>query len=385
MTSEERREARYQRRRAKRAAAKTARNRTADNFSLVLSYGALYDAYRACRRNVTWKASVQKYITQAPVNVYRTWKRLQDGTYASPRFFEFDICERGKKRHIKSTIIGERVVQRALCDNSLVPALRRTFIHDNGACMTGKGYTFAVDRLCCHLQKFIRKHGPDGYILMCDLHSFFDSIMHWAVRKILHRQLTDLRLIGLSEELIRQFDPDTPAPYRRGLGLGSQISQVLAPAVASSMDHYIKTKLRVKYYGRYMDDFYLIDPDKATLRQYANQIDEVCRSLGLELSRKKTQIFKLRRGFTFLKIKIRITETGHIVKRIARSSVTRERRKLKKLYHKYLEGRITYTDAWNSFQSWTAHAKRFATWRTRINMEVLFARLFVGGNVLCCT
>ena len=137
MTSEERHQARYQRRRAARAAAKGARLALADNYEQVFSYGNLYQAYRKCRRNVSWKASVQRYITQAPLNVYRTWERLQAGTYTSPPFFEFDIYERGKHRHIKSTIIAERVVQRCLCDNALIPAVTGSFIYDNGACMKG--------------------------------------------------------------------------------------------------------------------------------------------------------------------------------------------------------------------------------------------------------
>lgn len=69
MTSEERREARYRRRVAKRAAKKAKACASCDNFDEVFSYEHLYKSYRKCRRNVAWKASVQKYITQAPLLV----------------------------------------------------------------------------------------------------------------------------------------------------------------------------------------------------------------------------------------------------------------------------------------------------------------------------
>lgn len=378
MTSEERHQARFQRRRAARAAAKDARLATADNYEQVFSYGNLYQAYRKSRRNVAWKASVQRYITQAPLNVYRTWERLQAGTYTSPPFFEFDIYERGKRRHIKSTIIAERVVQRCLCDNALIPAVTGSFIYDNGACMKGKGYDFAVNRLRCHLQRYIRHHGPDGYIMVCDLKSFFDSIMHWAVSKILAGSFRDLRLIGITEDLIRQFDPTAPPEARKGLGLGSQISQVLAPEIAGALDHYVKEVLRIRYYGRYMDDFYLIYPDKEYLQFCKEKIRVKCESLGLVLSEKKTQIVKLTHGFTWLKVRWYVTGTGKVIKKMHRSSITRERRKLKKLRHKLDAGEIAPQDAFNSFQSWRSHCRRFKAWHTLQSMTTLYAQLFVA-------
>lgn len=132
MTSEERKEARYQRRVAARRKAKADKYARADSFNEVFSYGNLYRSYKCCRRGVAWKSSVQKYITQAPLNVLHTYNQLMAGKFKSPGFYEFDLYERGKHRHIRSTVISERVVQRCLCDNALVPMLGRTFIYDNG-------------------------------------------------------------------------------------------------------------------------------------------------------------------------------------------------------------------------------------------------------------
>lgn len=381
MTSEQRHELRYQRRKAARAKAKSVKWADADNYEKVFTYENLYRAYKKCRRNVAWKASVQRYISQAPLQLYDTWVKLNDGTYQSPKFFEFDIYERGKKRHIRSTIIGERVVQRCLCDNALVPVIGSTFVHDNGACMKNKGYDFAVNRLVCHLERHIRKHGTDGYILIGDLKSFFDNIMHWAVSKLLRKELSDLRLIGLSEDLIKQFDPDAPAESRKGLGLGSQISQLLAPAVASYIDHFVKEVLRIKGYGRYMDDFYLIHEDKEYLKYCKEEIRKKCAELGMTLNERKTQIVKLTHGFTFLKVRFYITDTGKIIRKIHPASVTRERRKLKKFHLKWLEGKMTRRDVWNSLQSWCSHAARFMAHYTVNNMITLYAQLFIkGGN-----
>ena len=138
MTSEERREARYQRRIAKRMAKRNQSRAFCDDFNIVFSYENLYRSYKKCRRNVAWKASVQKYITQAPLMVNQTYEKLQAGKFKSSGFYEFDINERGKIRHIKSVTIAERVVQRCLCDNALVPMLSPTFIYDNGASLENR-------------------------------------------------------------------------------------------------------------------------------------------------------------------------------------------------------------------------------------------------------
>lgn len=376
MNSEERRQGRYIRRRAKRESLKAGKLKKADDFEQVFSYGNLYDAYRKCRRNVNWKASVQRYISAAPINIQRTRERLLAGKYRCPEFFEFDIYERGKKRHIKSTVIGERVVQRCLCDHSLVPAICGSFIYDNGACIKQKGYDFAVRRLLCHLQKHIRKHGTEGYILIGDLRSFFDSVPHREVKRILGETFKDNSIARLTESMIYQFDKLAQPGEGVGLGLGSQVSQVLAPAIPSAADHFIKEVLRVPFYGRYMDDFYLIHEDKEFLKKCLNRIREKCMEKGLVLSDKKTQIVKLSRGFTFLKVRVRVTKSGHIIKRIHPSSVVRQRRKLKKLKRLLDAGEILIEDVRNSFQSWDSHAARFDAWRTRTNMKNLFKRLF---------
>lgn len=381
MTSEERHHQRYLRRRARRAAAKTARLADADDFNKVFTYAHMYEAYRRCRCNVGWKASVQRYVAAAPLNVQRTRAELLDGTYRCPDFFEFDIYERGKKRHIKSTVIGERIVQRCLCDYALVPVIGGGFIYDNSACMKNKGYDFAVRRMLCHLEKHVREYGTEGYILIGDLKSFFDSIPHAAVEKLVRKKFTDERIIRLIMAMVYQFDPTAPAGIGIGLGLGSQVSQVLAPAIPSAMDHFVKEALGVKYYGRYMDDFYLIHHDKDFLKYCAAKIQEKCGEVGPTLNDRKTQIVRLSHGFTYLKVRVFLTGTGHVVKKIHPHSVTRQRQKLKKMRRLLDDGALLPEDVYNSFQSWSSHSQRFDAWRTQESMKTLYTQLFTpeGG------
>ena len=371
MTSEERREARYQRRKQKRLESKDRQRKPYDDFEKVFSYDNLFHAYRMCRKNVRWKSSTQRYIANAPLNVYTAYTKLHNGTFESDGFYEFDLFERGKARHIRSVSIQERVVQRCLCDFSLVPMMRRTFIYDNGASLTYKGYAFAVRRIDRHIRWHYRHYGNNGYVLLFDFSSYFDSISHELLEKIIRKEYTDERLIDLLMHFIKMFGDE-------GLGLGSQISQVLALAAANELDHFIKEDLGIKCYGRYMDDGYLIHHDKAYLQECMKRIHQKCNELGLKLNIKKTRIVPIRRDFQWLKIMFRLTESGYIVKRIWHKSVVRMRRKMKKLKRKMAAGLLEQSDIRASYESWKSHTIGLDVYHTMRSMDELYNSLF--GN-----
>lgn len=370
MTSEERRQVRFERRQEKRRIKKLARTWEHDYFPGVFCYSNLYRAYRKCRLGVAWKGSTQKFITQAPREVFRIWDKLDKGIWKSKGFYEFDIYERGKAGHIKSVNIDERVVQRCLCDNALVPVLQPTFIYDNGASTKDKGYHFAISRCEKHLHDHYRKHGQTGYVLTFDFSKFFDNVDHQLIEDIVRKNFTDQRLIDLTLYLVHAFGD-------KGLGLGSQVSQTFALASANRLDHYCKEVLRIHGYGRYMDDGYLISESEEYLQYCLKCIQQICDQLHIKLNAKKTKITKLSKGFTFLKCRFFLTATGKVIKKIYKSSVTKMRRKLKKFFPMMQSGVLTYQDICQAFQSWRSYAAHFNAWHTIKNMEKLFDQLFI--------
>lgn len=254
MTSEERKEGRYQRRRAGREAKRRARSEACGSFEQVFSYENLYKAGLACCKGVRWKCSTQRYLASLSENTARTRKALMDGTWKTMGFHEFDIMERGKMRHIRSVHISERVVQRCLCDNALVPLFSSAFIYDNAASLKGKGIDFAMDRMNRHLQRHYRKHGMQGGILVFDFTDYFNSAPQEPIHLENRRRLYDERVRERAESFMADFG-------ERGFGLGSQVSQIDALMLANGLDHFIKEQLHIRGYGRYMDDGYLICED----------------------------------------------------------------------------------------------------------------------------
>lgn len=61
----------------------------------------------------------------------------------------------------------------------------------------------------------------------------------------------------------------------KGLPIGNMTSQILAIFYLNDLDHYIKEKIKIKYYIRYMDDFILIHPSKKYLKYCQNLFDEL--------------------------------------------------------------------------------------------------------------
>lgn len=164
---------------------------------------------------------------------------------------------------------------------------------------------------------------------------------------------------------------------RKSVGIGSQISQISGVYYPTRIDNYCKIVKGMKYYGRYMDDIYIIHEDKEYLKGLLNDIQGICDELGLFINPKKTQIVKLSHGFTFLKIKYNLTETGKVQERISKDSVTRMRRKLKKFRKLMDAGEMSFDDVRCAYASWKGGVSHYDSYNVVKSMDKLFDELFI--------
>lgn len=371
MTSEERRAARRIRREEKRRKKKEAVNEEYGKLENVFDYGNLLEAFDQSKKGVRWKCSVQRYEASLLRKTYDTHMKLLKGEDIRRGFHRFTLMERGKLREISSVHISERVVQRSLSDNSLVPVLTRTCISDNMACIKGKGTHAAINRVAFFLREYYRKTGSnEGVVVLIDFTNFFGNMKHWHIRKILEEHYTHEDMI----EFIMLF---VDAFGEVGCGLGSQVSQIVGTVYASKADHYAKEVLRIRAYVKYMDDTFMLFKTKEEADEALRAMFKIYESMGIEINKKKTRKVALKHGFTFLKTQFRLTETGKVIMRPCRQSITRERRKLKKLKKKLDEGRITFEEVRQQYQSWKGYMKHKMSWRTVQNMNQLFNELFI--------
>lgn len=334
-----------------------------------VSFGELYKGLKKSCRNVRWKDSVTGYEANGLKNTFLLRQSLLNGTYQISGYQRFRVHE-PKEREIVATRIKDRQFQRSLCDNVLYPQVTRSFIRDNCACQRGKGVDDALDRLNAHLQRYFRKHGASGWALKCDIRHYFAETPHEVAKEAIRKRLTDKRAAFYTDQIIDSFGGDV------GIGLGSQVSQITELAVLDDLDHYIKERLHIKHYLRYMDDFILIHDDRSILENALKEITERLAALGLTLNN-KTQIFPLKQGIVWLKWRFILTDTGKVVRRISRKSVVRERRKLIRMSRLVSAGRIPLDSMKESFVTWKAHAQRGNCREIIADMQKLYNQLIM--------
>jgi hypothetical protein len=376
------------------------KNKTYGDFDKVISHQNYFEALGKCRKGVSWKGSVQCYTQNAFIEIDKTisiLKSLKLPKLSSNK--KIVLYERGKRRVIVPITIKDRMTQRVLCDKSLIPMLSDKLIYDNGASTKGKGVSFARKRVEKHIRQAIKEYGADNvYALVFDFKSFFDSVPHKTCLNILRNTYADKRMVGLIMAIIRsyqrseimQIEDKTERQKRldelnnnkcNGICLGSQISQIMALVVPNELDHFVKDKMRVKHYVRYMDDGFILSNNKEFLSNLFHLMIEVTDGLGLKFNCKKTRIVKMTKGITFMKIKYHITSSGKLIKRLTRAGIVRMRRKLKKLRKLVNKGIVLLDDVYNSFQSWLAHSYLACSYKTRKSMLKLYDELFDGYRI----
>lgn len=187
------------------------------------------------------------------------------------------------------------------------------------------------------------------------MRKFFANIDHTRLKAILLKLDFEPKIYTL---LCKYIDTS------EGLPLGYQTSQLFALLFLDRFDHYVKEVLHIRYYGRYMDDFFLICPDREYLQFCLREINAFMAVIGLELN-EKTHIFPLKNGINFLGFHTYLTDTGRVIRKLRRSSLKKMRAKLRYWEKAYPAGEVTREAILESWQAWDAHAAHGNTWQLR--------------------
>ena len=105
------------------------------------------------------------------------------------------------------------------------------------------------------------------------------------------------------KEKLKRIDEIERIPiYEKGKGLpiGNMTSQILAIFYLNNLDHFIKEKLHIKYYVRYMDDGVILSNDKKYLKYCLSEINKFILNFGLCLNNKTKIINVSKEGLDFL-------------------------------------------------------------------------------------
>lgn len=363
---------------------------------------SLYDSFKRAKQGSDWKPQVQKFEMTYLLELSRIQSDLKNKTYQFLPATNFIINERGKTRCISGEQVPDRIVKHSLCDEILTPNIRKYLIYDNGASLTGRGIDFTRRRLLVHLRKYYAQHqSNDGYILLIDFSKYYDNIRHgilmeqfkaitdnehalWLLEKILDRSKVDVSYMSDEEYAVCMTTVFNSLVHdkidrklltgekfmAKHLNIGDQVAQVAGIVYPMEIDNYIKIVRGIKFYGRYMDDSYVISDSKEKLQEIISEIVTIASRIGITVNTDKTRICKLSDYWRFLQVQYSLTDTGRVIQKINPKRLTCMRRKMKKLVSILPPKEF---EEW--YNSWFRNHCKIMSKKQRENMDTLFQQL----------
>jgi RNA-directed DNA polymerase len=286
----------------------------------------LFDAYYSCRSNKRNTANAIAFEVDYETNLLQLCHEINCGTYQIGRSIAF-VVNKPVTREIFAADFRDRVVHHWLI-NKLNPLFEKEFIYDSYACRINKGTHFGIKRADSFIKSCSKNCTNNCYILKLDVQGFFMHIN----RNLLFERLNQFILNKYHQpdrdliiELCRKVIYNDPTknciikgnrkdwdnlPINKslfhsapdcGLPIGNLTSQVFANFYMSRFDHYMKKDLGLRYYGRYVDDFIVVHPNKEYLKSLIPVISDFLQTtLGLTIHPKKIYLQHYSKGVQFL-------------------------------------------------------------------------------------
>jgi retron-type reverse transcriptase len=286
----------------------------------------LFNAYYTCRGNKRNTHNALSFEVDYENNLVQLCNDLNNNNYEIGRSIAF-IVKKPVIREIFAADFRDRVVHHLII-NKLNPLFEKEFICDSYACRVGKGTHYGIKRVAGFIKNCSHNYTRDCYILKLDILGFFMHINRFILferlEKFIHVKCQEPDkelLIQLCKEIIfneptqnctikgstKNWEglPNNKSLFHSapgcGLPIGNLTSQVFANFYMNSLDHFIKYDMGIKYYGRYVDDFVIIHPDKEYLKMIIPLLSSyLSTTLQLTLHPKKQYLQHYTKGVRFL-------------------------------------------------------------------------------------
>lgn len=196
---------------------------------------------------------------------------LVNKTFVNSPYEVFTKVDKGKEREIyKLPYFPDRIVHHAILQ-VLEPIWKKTLINNTYQSIKGRG----VHKAKKDIDKAIASHNGDIYYLQMDIKKFYPSVDNNIMCDIVGKKIKCKDTLWLLQEIIDST---------KGLPIGNYLSQYLGNLYVTYVDHYMKNKVKVKYYYRYCDDIVVLSADKKSLHDtYALMKDRLEYDLKLSL------------------------------------------------------------------------------------------------------
>lgn len=286
----------------------------------------LFKAYYDARQNKRNTPSQLRFEMDLETNLINLYHELKDRRYKPLPSVCF-IVKDSVKREVFASHFRDRVVHH-LYYNYVSQLFDHQFIYDSYSCRKGKGTLMGIERLQKHVRSVSRNYTHKAYILKMDIQGYFMSINREKLCALVHEMTTRVKMNSAIRSLVDYLtdiftlkDPLQGAKFKGnlseweelptskclscsptgvGLPIGDLTSQLFSNIFLNKLDWFVTTNLGFKYYGRYVDDFYILDENSSRLEAAVPKISTILASLGLKLHPRKTKIQSTSEAVQFL-------------------------------------------------------------------------------------
>lgn len=291
----------------------------------------LLEAYFDCRKRKRRTASAIMYEIDYGGKLIALRDRINNRTYTPGKSICF-VVTRPRYREVFAAAFEDRIVHHWIALR-LEPLFEQIFSPRTFNCRKGKGQLYGVEMLRKDIIACSGNYTRGCYIMKLDLQGFFMSIRKsmlsdmvdaFIVERYRGDDIEDLRYLCRTVVLHSpehhcerhsplhywNYLPSNKSLFTNGEGLGIAIgnlfAQLFANFLLNVLDWYLLNDLGFAYVGRYVDDFYIIHPDKSRLLEAVPKIRKLLARYGLTLSPTKFYIQHYTKGIEF---------TGSVVKK----------------------------------------------------------------------
>lgn len=233
------------------------------------------------------------------------------------------------KREIFAGDFRDRVIHHLVFD-ALNKYYEKKLINDCYSCRKYRGTGYGIKRLAKFSQVASQNNTVPAYSLKLDISGYFMNINRGLLYKINKKLIKKIfkaepQKINYLLYLLKIIIDNNPtkncrlrgsisdwkglprnkslffAKKNNGLPIGNLTSQLFGNIYLNDFDHFVKEKLKCKYYGRYVDDMVFIHQDKNFLLSLIPQIKKYLKNnLGLEIHPRKIYLQPVSHGIPFL-------------------------------------------------------------------------------------
>lgn len=375
----------------------------------------LFRAYLDARKNKRNTANQLRFEMNLESNLYDLYVQISECRYIPKPSIAF-VVFKPVQREIFAADFSDRVVHH-LFFNYVNPIFERTYIADCYSCRKEKGTHYGVKRLAHHIRSCSENYTRPCFVLKLDLQGYFMSInktilynkIQSTLEKFRNRRDTDgvkwkdkldydlvlyLARVIVFNDPVKKFQlkghasdweglPQSKSLFGSkegcGLPIGNLTSQLFSNVYLSDFDSYIKHQLGFKQYGRYVDDFYLIDRDKDRLKAMIPELRAYLKkTLDITLHPKKIYLQDYVKGVLFV--------GGFVKPHRIYASNSIKRNMEQRLAQLKKEQALKPEDLRSSVNSYLGIMKHYKSYAVRRKIMIRHAWVFKYGYVRnCCS